>query len=145
MTSDNTPTLNEPREEITAGIKGAAPRHTADTINDDDLDQLYAAIARVRAYAQTAIDAGDTGPGPALGRLLLQLLDGEQTATEATRPATWLTAGTRDLSIPAQHQVTVRPVDPEEERAATERARRVAAEAQRATEQLAALDGQEQP
>lgn len=48
MTSDNTPTLNEPREEITAGIKGAAPRHTADTINDNDLDRLYDALARVR-------------------------------------------------------------------------------------------------
>lgn len=37
--------------------------------------QAEAAIARVRAYAQTAIDAGDTGPGVHLGRLLLHLLD----------------------------------------------------------------------
>lgn len=46
--------------------------------------QAEATVARVRAYAQTAIDTGDTGPGPALGRLLLQLLDGETAATEAT-------------------------------------------------------------
>jgi hypothetical protein len=80
-------------------------RHTADTINDNDLDQLYAenaelrdalahchereprqraeaTLARIRGYAQHAIDAGDTGPGPAIGRLLLQLLD-EQTASTA--------------------------------------------------------------
>jgi hypothetical protein len=71
-----------------------------DHLTSDDLDQMYAALARVRTYAQTAIDAGDTGPGPALGRLLLQLLDGDTAATAATRPATWLTVGTRDLSIP---------------------------------------------
>jgi hypothetical protein len=78
-----------------------------DDLTDDDLDELYkrrdmaeATLARVHAYAVHAIDAGDTGPGPTLGRLLLQLLDGDQAATEATRPATWLTVETRDLSTP---------------------------------------------
>jgi hypothetical protein len=68
------------------------PRHRCET----DVERT---LARVRAYAVHAIDAGDTGPGPTLGRLLLQLLDGDTAATEATRPATWLTVGTRDLSI----------------------------------------------
>jgi hypothetical protein len=48
-----------------------APRH-----------QCEAALDRVRAYAQKAIDAGDTGPGVTLGRTLL--LDEDQAATEAT-------------------------------------------------------------
>lgn len=61
-------------------------------------------------------------------------------STGAAQPASWLTAGTRDLAIPEQHRYTVQPVDPELERAATERARRVADEAQRASEQLAALN-----
>jgi hypothetical protein len=65
-----------------------------------DGQQAEATLARVHAYAVHAIDAGDTGPGPTLGRLLLQLLDGDTAATEATRPATWLTVGTHDLSTP---------------------------------------------
>jgi hypothetical protein len=69
------------------------PRHRCET----DVERT---LARVRAYAVHAVDAGDTGPGPTLGRLLLQLLDGDTAATEATRPATWLTVGTRDLSTP---------------------------------------------
>ncbi|HEY9373946.1 hypothetical protein [Streptomyces sp.] len=43
------------------------------------LAEAQAAVARVRAYADRAIDAGDTGPGVGLGRLLLHLLDGEVT------------------------------------------------------------------
>ncbi|MFD9463493.1 hypothetical protein [Streptomyces sp. NPDC060027] len=43
-----------------------------------------AAVARIRAYAQHAIDAGDTGPGPDIGQLLMRLLDGDETATQAT-------------------------------------------------------------
>ncbi|MGQ4343541.1 hypothetical protein [Streptomyces sp. SAS_275] len=62
-------------------------------------------------------------------------------ATEATEPAHWLLAGCRDLSIPEQHQLTVQPIDPEAERAATERAQRIAHEARLASEQLAALGG----
>jgi hypothetical protein len=101
-------------------------RHTADSINDNDLDALYyrltqardavalhrqglittaelyatveaehstathadTTLTRIRAYAQHAIDTGDTGPGPAIGRLLLQLLDEQPApaATEATKP-----------------------------------------------------------
>ena len=38
-------------------------------------DQHAAAIARVRTWAQAAIDAGDTGPGPELGRVMLRLLN----------------------------------------------------------------------
>ncbi|HEY9375213.1 hypothetical protein [Streptomyces sp.] len=38
-----------------------------------------AALARVRAWGQSAVDAGDTGPGVGIGRLLLHLLDGEVT------------------------------------------------------------------
>jgi hypothetical protein len=44
--------------------------------SETELAQKRDAIARVRTYAQTAIDAGDTGPGVHLGRLLLHLLDG---------------------------------------------------------------------
>jgi hypothetical protein len=51
-----------------------------------DGQQAEATLARVHAYAVHAIDAGDTGPGPTLGRLLLQLLDGDTAATQATEP-----------------------------------------------------------
>lgn len=44
-------------------------------------------------------------------------------------------------SGPVDHHVTARPVDPEMERAATERARQAAADSERAAEQLAALSG----
>lgn len=40
MTSANPPDPNGEREEDTA-VKGPEPRHTADTITDDDLDELY--------------------------------------------------------------------------------------------------------
>lgn len=64
-------------------------RKTIDQITSDELDQLYNQLDRVRTYAQTAIDAGDTGPGPVIGRLLLQLLDQTGPAgTEATDGAT---------------------------------------------------------
>lgn len=135
-----------------------------------DLDQLRAdanewrrkaisralTISRLRGTIDALIDLADekiTDPGPrgagyseAIGDLREVLreyghLDGETAATEATQPANWLTAGTRDLSIPEQHRFTARPVDPEEERAASDRARRIADEAQRASEQLAALGG----
>jgi hypothetical protein len=145
-------------------------RHTADTINDNDLDQLYAdldraqaaaarwaeaesadvaagsyagrveelqtVIARIRTCANDALD----GPGAEIGRLLLHLLGEQPTpAPTATRPTTWLTAGTRDHRIPEQHQFTVRPVDPELERAATARAVQAAQDHEHATAQLATL------
>lgn len=114
------------------------------------------AISRLRGTIDACIDLADekiTDPGPrgdgyreAIGDLREVLrefghLDGDgAAATEATEPAPWLLAGTRDARIPEQHRFTVHPVDPELERAATERARQVADEAQRASEQLAALN-----
>jgi hypothetical protein len=106
-------------------------RHTADTINDDDLDQLYAdldryeevlaemneqainltrraaraeaALTRVRALRdQWLLMTLEPGQVRRLLDQLTHAIDGEQAAAEATRPASWLLAGTRDLSIPDQ-------------------------------------------
>lgn len=56
----------------------------------------------------------------------------------ASAPALWLLAGTRDLSIPTQHTFTARPVDPETERAATERAIQAAADSEKSAAWFAA-------
>jgi hypothetical protein len=85
-------------------------------------DRAEATLDRVRALRDKWL-LMTLEPGQ-VRRLLDQLthtIGGKQTATEATGPATWLLAGTRDLAIPGQHQLTVRPVDPEEERAASDR------------------------
>lgn len=58
-------------------------------------------------------------------------------ATQAT-DASWLLAGSRDLSIPAQHHFTAHPVTPQMERAATERARQAAVEGARSAAWFAA-------
>jgi hypothetical protein len=147
-------------------------RHTADSINDDDLDQLYADLARAQAEAARwgEAESADVAAGSYAGRVeelqatidrlrtlatedgelaiyisrerILAIIDGTPTGPAATgvaRPTTWLTAGTRDLSIPEQHQFTVRPVDPELERAATARAVQAAQDHEHATAQLATL------
>jgi hypothetical protein len=81
-------------------------------------------IARVRTWAQAAIDAGDTGPGVAIGRLVITVIDeltnnaeqpGRTTvnnpaATQATGGPAWMRDGVRDLSIPA-HDGEHRPAD----------------------------------
>jgi hypothetical protein len=112
-------------------------------------DQIAAALAEVLAslYPLTRVDGSVIGYQtvnlirPATyERWQAALNPLTPAATDATQPGAWLTAGTRDLAIPEQHRLTVRPVDPEVERAATERARRVADEARRASEQLAALN-----
>jgi hypothetical protein len=102
-------------------------RPTAATITDPQLAELYAdldryeevqgemneqainltrraaraeaALARIRGYAQHAIDAGDTGPGVAIGRLLLRLLDEQPApaAAEATELRTALTEALASL------------------------------------------------
>jgi len=51
MTSDNAPSVNDAREEITAEAKGSDPRPTASTINDAQLDDLYYRLHQVRAAA----------------------------------------------------------------------------------------------
>jgi hypothetical protein len=91
-------TLNETlvaRSKQTARADASASSHA------DRANTAEATLARVHAYAVHAIDAGDTGPGPTLGRLLLQLLDGDTAATEATRPATWLTVGNQGAALMA--------------------------------------------
>lgn len=61
-------------------------------------------------------------------------------ATQAT-DASWLLAGSRDLSIPAQHHFTAHPVTPQMERAATERARQAASDSERAAAWIAEQNG----
>jgi hypothetical protein len=112
----------------------APTRHTADSINDDDLDQLYADLAHAQAEAARWAEAesADVAAGSYAGRveelqtvidrvaalrddlrgitgaryiadMLDKILDEQPdpAATEATQPADWLYAGTRDLNIPA--------------------------------------------
>jgi hypothetical protein len=128
------------------------PRPTASTINDEQLDQLYADLAWAEAEAASAdasasshADRANTAEATLANVRTLRddlrattgaryiadaldtILNGEQ---PPPGPAAPRSAGTRD------HRFTLTP---EEERAASDRARRVAAEAQRASEQLAAL------
>jgi hypothetical protein len=97
MTSDQ---LDHLYNDLAWAEAEAASADASASSHADRANTAEATLARVHAYAVHAIDAGDTGPGPTLGRLLLQLLDGDTAATEATRPATWLTVGTHDLSTP---------------------------------------------
>ncbi|MFM9629398.1 hypothetical protein ACKI10_17445 [Streptomyces galilaeus] len=62
----------------------------------------------------------------------------QPTPAPAPAPASWLLAGTRDLSIPTQHTLAARPVDPETERAATDRAAQAAADSEKAAAWFAA-------
>ncbi|MCX5522228.1 hypothetical protein OG342_05015 [Streptomyces bobili] len=63
----------------------------------------------------------------------------EQPAPASTpAPASWLLAGTRDHGIPTQHAFTARPVDPDTERAATERAVQAAADSEKSAAWFAA-------
>jgi hypothetical protein len=107
------------------------------------VEELQNTLDRVRALGERWRYTGDR-KHTALPELL-SALDGPApappgpVATEAARPATWLLAGTRDLSIPTQHQFTVRPVDPELERAATARAVQAAQDHEHATAQLTTL------
>ena len=57
MTSENAPTLNSGREKFTAEIKGRGPRHTADTITDDELDALYERLTKAEQEADLAVAA----------------------------------------------------------------------------------------
>ncbi|MEV6014704.1 hypothetical protein [Streptomyces sp. NPDC051997] len=116
-------------------------RRTADTINDDELDQLYAdldhyeehvvgdlnekniSLARRAAAAETTLREVLALFTPlatmrATGAVLSYSAD---EVIDPYRMTRWLA-----VLGPEQHQVTVRPVDPEEERAATERARHIA-------------------
>jgi hypothetical protein len=89
-------------------------RHTADTITDDDLDQLYGDRDRLAATLREVLDAFEAywarasycGPGgstvqPEHLQAWRATLTQPAAATEATEPASWLLAGTRDLNIPA--------------------------------------------
>lgn len=131
-------------------------RHTVDTITSDALDQMYdqldaaeAAITRVRAVAGWAIQGwSDLSP-----EKVLLAVEGHQ---PAPAPAATQAPDDRVLhfdhrlseseveEIKARwrerygHRFTALPVDPDAERAATERAVKAAADSERAAEWVAA-------
>jgi hypothetical protein len=83
MTSDQ---LDHLYNDLAWAEAEAASADASASSHADRANTAEATLARVHAYAVHAIDAGDTGPGPTLGRTLLQLLDGDTAATQATEP-----------------------------------------------------------
>lgn len=143
-------------------------RHTVDSITSDALDALYrrietlehvaagnkrhvqlivpeleraeAAVARIRAAVHIADDQDVTDwqrGYRACAERAIAALD-QPAPIPAPAPSSWLAAGTRDLSIPTQHAFTARPVDPETERAATDRAAQAAADSEKSAAWFAA-------
>jgi hypothetical protein len=81
-------------------------RHTVNTLNSDALDAIYSSLEAAEATLDRARALRDDLRGITGARYIADMLDkildppGPAPA-EAPRPASWLTAGTRDLSIPA--------------------------------------------
>lgn len=114
-----------------------------------EYNQLTAELAALRAVARgycPACGRGDAAPTLADWEQQKQRADQAETALTAAQRAArgvgaWgvLQAADKTLQQQPSHRFTARPVDPEMERIATERAEQAAAKHERAAEQLAAI------
>lgn len=115
-----------------------------------EYNQLVADLAALRQVSRgycPQCGCGDAAPTVADWEQQKQRADKAEAALTAARRAArgigaWgvLQAADETLHQQPSHRFTARPVDPELERAATERARQAAADSERAAEQLAALN-----
>lgn len=120
-------------------------RKTASTITDAELDELYADLAR---YEEVLGEMNENAVAAAKQLAATeQRADKAEAALAAVQRAArgigaWgvLQAADKTLQQQPSHRFTARPVDPEMERIATQRAEQAAAKHERAAEQLAALN-----